>query len=142
MKTWAVIAICLAASVAGCSSTDEYVDDVNEIQGRVIDASKSVGSDVNASKKDILDSVEQAKAEAEAAVKDLQDVDVPEEAEAGHEDLIKGFEDLEKLYESMRKELESGSGGAAFDELRTEGAEIDKEIDSALTEINKDLGLE
>lgn len=142
MKTWAVIAICLAATVAGCSSTDAYVDDVNEIQSRVVDASKSVGSDVNASKKDILESVEQAKAEAEAAVEDLQDVDVPSEAEAGHEDLVKGFEDLEKLYSNMLKELESGAGGAAFDELRTEGTEIDKEIDSALTQINKDLGLE
>ena len=142
MKKLSVIAICLVSALAGCSSTDDYVDEVNEIQERVIKASNSVGADVNASRKEIVESLEKAKAEADAAVADLEDVDVPSEAEAGHEELVKGFEDLEKLFEDVRKEIASGSGGSAFDELRTEGLEIDKEIDSALSEINKDLGLD
>jgi hypothetical protein len=143
MKKYLAISTVLAAgAIAGCSSTDDYVDDVNAIQERVVEASNSVGSDINASKKDIVASLEQAQKEAEEAVGDLQDVDVPDDAEAGHEELVKGFEELEKLFDDVRKEIESGGGGAAFDELRTEGTKIDKEIDSALSEINKQLGLE
>ena len=142
MTTRAAIAICLAsAAIAGCSSTDDYVDDVNMIQAEVIKASNSVGSDLNASRQKILDQLDTAKSEAEEAVADLSDIDVPEDAEKGHEELIKSFEDLEKLYADVRKGIESESGGAAFDELRTEGAEIDKEIDKALDQINDELGL-
>ena len=136
-----LIALCLTpAFVAGCSSTEDYVDDVNQIQEDVIDASNTIGSDVNASKNEILKQLESAKAEADDAVSKLEDVDVPSDAEAGHEQLIKGFEHLEKLYADVQKQVESGSG-AAFDELRSEGTRIDKEIDSALDQINDDLGL-
>ena len=142
MKHRILIALCLTpAFIAGCSSTEDYVDDVNEIQEQVIKASNSIGSDVNASKKEIINQLEGAKAEAEEAVSDLEDVDVPSDAEEGHEQLIKGFEHLEKLYADVRKQVESGSG-AAFEELRSEGTRIDKEIDSALDQINEQLGLE
>jgi len=142
MKHRILIALCLSpAFVVGCSSTEDYVDDVNEIQEQVIKASNSIGSDVNASKKEIVDELEGAKAEADEAVSELEDVDVPSEAEEGHEQLIKGFEHLEKLYADVQKQVESGSG-AAFEELRSEGTRIDKEIDSALDQINKQLGLE
>ena len=142
MKHRILIALCLTpAFVAGCSSTEDYVDDVNEIQAQVIKASNSIGSDVNASKKEIINQLEGAKAEAEEAVSDLEDVDVPSDAEEGHEQLIKGFEHLEKLYADVRNQVESGSG-AAFEELRSEGTRIDKEIDSALDQINEQLGLE
>jgi hypothetical protein len=142
MKHRILIALCLTpAFIAGCSSTEDYVDDVNEIQEQVIKASNSIGSDVNASKKEIVNELEGAKAEAEEAVAELEDVDVPSDAEEGHEQLIKGFEHLEKLYADVQKQVESGSG-AAFEELRSEGTRIDKEIDSALDQINKQLGLE
>lgn len=142
MKSRILIASCLAsAAVAGCSSTDEYVDDVNAIQERVIEASNSIGSDVNASEKKILKQLASAKAEADAAVADLGEVDVPEDAEKGHEELIKGFEQLEKLYADVRDEITSGGGGAPFEELRSKGAEIDREIDKALDQINDQLGL-
>ena len=141
MKRTSAIAICLAsAAVAGCSSTEDYVDDVNTIQAEVIKASNTVGSDLNASKKELLDQLDTAKSEADEAVSDLQEIDVPEDAEKGHEELVKGFEDLEKLYADVRKGIESESG-AAFDELRSKGDEIDKEIDQALDQINDDLGL-
>jgi hypothetical protein len=143
MKTRAAIAICLAgAAIAGCSSTEDYVDDVNAIQEKVVKASKSVGSDVNASKNELVEQLETAKTEAEQAVSELEDVDVPEDAESGHEELIKGFDELEKLYGQVKNGIESGSGGEAFEELRTKGDEIDKQIDDALDQINKELGLD
>jgi hypothetical protein len=141
MKRAATIALCLTAALAGCSSTDDYVDDVNAIQERVIEASNAVGSDLDASKKEIVSQLEAAEAEADEAVSDLQEVDVPEEAEQGHEELVKGFEDLEMLYADVQKEIDSSSGSAAFQELRSEGTEIDKDIDQALDQINDELGL-
>lgn len=143
MKTRSAIAICLAsAAIAGCATTGDYVDEVNDIQTRVIDASNSVGADVNASKKEIIKSLDKAQTEAKDAVSDLKDVDVPSDAEEGHAALIAGFEDLEKLYDNVRKEIESDSGSAAFEELRSKGTQIDKEIDKALDQINDELGLE
>jgi hypothetical protein len=142
MKTRAAIAICLAgAAIAGCSSTDDYVDDVNAIQEMVVNASWSVGSDVNASKDELVKELKKAEAEAEQAVTGLENVDVPEDAEAGHQELIKGFGELEKLYGQVKNGIESGSGGEAFEELRTKGDKIDKQIDDALDQINNDLGL-
>ena len=142
MKTRALLAIGLAATaLTGCTaSTEDYVDDVNQIQEDVIKASNAVGSDLNASKKEILDQLDTAKSEVDQAVSDLEDIDVPEDAEKGHEELVKGFEDLEKLYADVRKGVESESSDA-FDELRTKGAEIDKDIDQALEQINDELGL-
>jgi hypothetical protein len=143
MKLAAIASLALTVALAGCAvSTDEYVDDVNAIQERVIDASNSVGSDINASKQEVVKSLEQAKKEAEAAIDDLREVDVPDDAEAGHDQLVNGFEELEKLYTEVREGIESGAGGDAFDELRAEGAEIDRKIDKALDQINQDLGLE
>ena len=142
MKTRVTIAICLASgALAGCSaSTDEYVDDVNKIQAEVVKASQSVGSDLNASKKEILNQLDTAKTEADEAVSELEDIDVPEDAEKGHEELVKGFEDLEKLYADVRQGIEAESS-AAFDELQTKRAEIEKQIDQALSQINDELGL-
>ncbi len=143
MKTRPLIAVSLlAAALAGCASTENYVDDVNQIQDQVIEASNSIGSDINASKQEIVDSLEAAQAEAEDAVSGLQDIEVPEDAEKGHAKLVAGFADLEKLYADVKKQVENQTGGDAFAELRSQGAKIDKEIDSALDQINDELGLE
>lgn len=130
-----------AVGLAGCSTTDDYVDTVNEAQNEVIEAARDLGADPNASKREILASLEDAKAKAEDAVGELRDVDVPSDAEAGHEDLVAGFEDLSALIASVREGVEAESGDA-FSKLRTEGAQIDRRIDTAIDQINSDLGLE
>jgi len=146
MKTRTLILLlaCLALGMlAGCSATtDNYVETVNQIQGDVLEASSDVGSDANASKNDIIASLEDAESEARGAVDELNDIDVPSEAEAGHDELVAGFEDLTKLLASVREKVESQNGGAAFAELRSEGPQIDKRIDAAIDQINSDLGLD
>lgn len=142
MKTRATIAICLAAgALAGCSSTDDYVDKVNDIQTQAVEASNAIGADLNATQKDVLIAIDSAKVEAGDAVSELSELDVPSDAEEGHAQLVAAFDDLEKLFADVREQIESSSGQEAFAELRTEGAEIDKEIDAALDQINEDLGL-
>jgi len=134
-----------ALFAAGCSSTEsknEYVDTVNGIQNTVIEASNSLSSAPVTSDEDAVSAFEKAEAEVEAAVDQLDDVDVPSEAQPGHDELLSGFEDLSKLITDVREQVKDGSGRGAFQELRTEGAEIDKRIDDAITQINTELGAE
>ena len=146
MKTRTLILLlaCLALGMlAGCSATtDNYVETVNQIRGDVLEASSDVGSDANASKNDIIASLEDAESEARGAVDELNDIDVPSEAEAGHDELVAGFEELTKLLASVREQVEAKSGASAFAELRSKGAVIDKRIDAAIDQINSDLGLD
>ena len=143
MKTRVLAATCLAlVALAGCSSTDEYVDTVNEIQKETIEASNAIGSDVTASKNEVVAAIENAEAQADNAVEELSEVDVPDDAQEGHEKLVDGFEDLKKLFGDVREQVESNSGASPFSVLQTEAAKIDKEIDAALDQINSDLGLE
>jgi len=143
LKTRSLILICLvSAALSGCSTTDDYVDTVNQIQSDVIKASSNVGTNVNASPSDIIASIEDAESEAMSAVKELNEVDVPSDAAEGHDQLVAGFEDLTKLLASVREKVESQNGGAAFAELRSEGPQIDKRIDAAIDQINSDLGLD
>lgn len=146
MKTRTLILLlaCLALGMlAGCSATtDNYVETVNQIQGDVLEASSDVGSDANASKNDIIASLEDAESEARGAVDELNDIDVPSEAEAGHDELVAGFEELTKLLAGVREQVEAKRGASAFAELRSKGAVIDKRIDAAIDQINSDLGLD
>jgi len=143
MKTRTLALACVAAAVlGGCSTTDGYVDTVNEIQADVLEASSALGSDPNASKSEILALLEAAESEASSAVAELDEIDVPADAKAGHAELVASFEELSELLGSVRDQVEDSSGGEAFAELRSKGAEIDRQIDAAIDQINADLGLE
>lgn len=144
-KTRLALATLSAFVVAGCSSADtknEYVDTVNEIQTTVIEASNSLSTAPVTSNKDAIAAFETAETKVDAAVDQLAEIDVPSEAEASHDDLVAGFEDLSVLIGDVRKQVEDGGGKAAFQDLKTGGAKIDKRIDAAITEINSDLGVE
>ena len=136
-----VICATAALAIAGCTTTDQYVDDVNAVQEQVVEASKDVAADPNATRKEILEGVERAQSEAEEGVAELKDVDVPADAEDGHAALVEGFEELEALYADVKEQIESEESGVV-DELRAESAKIDKEIDAALDQINSELGLD
>ena len=145
IKPRIALAAVSALVVAGCSSTDtknEYVDTVNAIQTTVIEASNSLSSAPVTSNKDAIAAFETAEAQVDSAVGQLAEVEVPSEAQAGHDDLVKGFEDLSALISDVREQIEDGGGKAAFQDLKTEGTEIDKRIDTAITEINADIGAE
>ena len=142
-KTRIVLAVLPALVVAGCTSTEtknEYVDTVNGIQNTVIEASNSLSSAPVTSEKDAIAAFETAEAQVKDAVDQLEEVEVPEEAQDGHEELVAGFAELSQLITDVREQVEKGGGEAAFQELKTKGAEIDKRIDDAITQINTDLG--
>jgi len=145
IKTRIALVALSGIAVAGCSSTEsknDYVDTVNGIQNTVIEASNSLSSAPVTSNEDAISAFETAEAQVEAAVDQLDEVDVPSETQQGHDELVSGFEDLSKLITDVREQVEDGGGRGAFQELKTEGAEIEKRIDDAITQINTDLGAE
>ena len=144
-RTRIILAFVLSLVIAGCTSAEtksEYVDTVNGIQETVIEASNSLSSAPVTSEKDAVAAFETAETQVEDAVDDLDEVEVPEEAQEGHEELVAGFEELSKLITDVREQVEKGGSQAAFQDLKTEGAEIDKRIDEAITQINTELGAE
>ena len=146
MKTRpAIAATAVALVLAGCSSPEsknDYVDTVNGIQSTVIEASSSLAAAPATSPKEAIKAFEKAETEVDEAVQELNEIDVPSEAEAGHADLVEGFEELAVLIADVRAQVEEGGGRAAFQELKTRGAEIDARIAKAIDEINADLGAE
>ncbi len=145
VKTRIVLAVLSGLVIGGCSSAEsknEYVDTVNDIQNTVIEASNSLSSAPVTSEKDAIAAFETAEAQVKDAVDQLEEVDVPEEAQEGHEELVASFAELEQLITDVRVQVEKGGGQDAFQELKSEGTEIDKRIDKAITQINSDLGVE
>ena len=105
VKTRIVLAVLPGLVVAGCSSTEtknEYVDTVNGIQNTVIEASNSLSSAPATSEKDAIAAFENAEAQVNAAVEQLEEVEVPEEAQEGHEELVAGFAELSQLITDVR----------------------------------------
>ena len=115
---------------------------MNGIQNTVIEASNSLSSAPVTSEKDAIAAFETAEAQVEAAVEQLEEVEVPDEAQEGHEELVAGFAELSQLITDVREQVEKGGGQDAFQDLKTKGAEIDKRIDAAITQINTQLGVE
>jgi len=143
----AATAIAAMALVAGCSSADtknDYVDTVNEIRDSAID---TYNQTVNATPTNPNAQAEQLTA-AEASLGDivveLEALDVPEEATAGHQELVAGYADLRKLFDEAAANVKDAEGPAesfqAVTTIGAEGAAIAESIDEAITRINEDLG--
>lgn len=141
----AIAFVVLILGLAGCSSAaskNEYVETVNRIQMSVIEATASLSAATVSSPKDALAAFEKAEARIDEAVSELNEIDVPPEAEEGHDELVEGFEDLGDLIRDVQAQVKSGGGRAAFQDLKSEGAKIDARIAKAIDEINAELGAE
>ena len=139
----AIALVVLALGLLGCSSAlskNEYVETVNRIQMSVIEATSSLSAASVSSPKEALAAFEKAEARIDEAVAELNEIDVPAEAEGGHDELVAGFEELGELIRDVRAQVESGGGRQAFQDLKREGAKIDARIAKAIDEINADLG--
>jgi hypothetical protein len=134
------------ALVAGCSSADtknDYVDTVNEIQSSALDAFNQAASSTPENKQAMVDQLEAGETALADAVSELESVEVPDEAEASHPDLIAGIDDLRVLFADTAKAVQESSGTEAFTAvtaLAKEGQVIGTDIDEAIARINEDLG--
>ena len=134
--------------VAGCTSPEtknDYVDTVNEIQRDVQESFAGATGNVPSSKQELVALLQEGETALTEAVSRLEEVAVPEEAEAGHPDLVAGIDDLRELFAKAAKDVESASGAAAFaavNDLASEGTRIGREIDAAIDRINQDIGAE
>jgi hypothetical protein len=144
----ATAAVAAALLAIGCSSTEtknDYVDTVNEIQADALDAFNQTASSTPKNKQALVEQLEAGEAALADAVTDLQEVEVPDEAEGSHPDLVAGIEDLRALFAKTAKKVENSDTTEAFaavTSLGTEGTVIGTKIDQAITEINDDLGAE
>jgi hypothetical protein len=135
-----------ALVVAGCTSADtknDYVDTVNEIQTNALEAFNQAAASTPKNKQAMVEQLEAGEAALADAVAQLEAVEVPEEAEGGHPDLVAGIDDLRGLFASTAVDVRAAEGTEAFGAvtaLASEGAVIGDEIGQAITQINEDLG--
>ena len=141
-------ALAAAALVTGCSSADtknDYVDTVNEIQASALDAFNQAANSTPENKQAMVEQLEAGEAALAEAVAELESVEVPEEARAGHPDLVAGIDDLRALFAKTARDVQKASETEAFTAvsvLASEGGVIGARIDEAITRINRDLGAE
>lgn len=141
----AVAAVALAALAAGCGTAEknEYVDTVNEIQARALEAFNETATATPKNTKALVDQLESAEGALAEAVAELEAVEVPEEAQDGHPELVAGLEDLRDLFGQTAKDARGASTSEAFaavTRLGSKGSEIGTRIDEAISRINSDLG--
>jgi hypothetical protein len=135
-----------AVLAAGCSSADtknDYVDTVNEIQASALEAFNQAASSTPANNEAMVDQLEGGEAALADAVSELESVEVPEEAQESHPQLVAGIDDLRKLFADTAQEVEAAKGTEAFGPvtaLASEGQVIGTRIDEAIDQINQDLG--
>ena len=138
----------LSLLVAGCSSADtknEYVDTVNAIQTDALQAVNKATATQPNSKTQVIEQLESAERILGDAVSELEAVDVPEEAQDGHPELVAGIEKMRKLFADTADKIKSASSAESVAELTSlvgESSAIGAEIDAAITQINQDLGAE
>jgi hypothetical protein len=136
----------VAATVAGCSSADtknDYVDTVNGIQESALEAFNQAANSTPANTRAMVAQLEAGEAALADAVAELEGVDVPEEVEDGHPELVAGIDDLRALFAQTANDVDKAEGSEAFSAvtaLASEGQVIGTEIDRAIDRINDDLG--
>ncbi|MDQ3759954.1 MAG: hypothetical protein M3331_08450 [Actinomycetota bacterium] len=144
IRSLALALLATALVVAGCSSAEsknEYVDTVNEIQGAALKSANAVSDAATGTDRQAAKAFGEAQEETDAAVAELNEIDVPSEAQAGHEELVAAFEALSGLLAMVREQVDKGQRVDAR-KVRTEETQIDKRIADAIDQINSDLGAE
>jgi uncharacterized phage infection (PIP) family protein YhgE len=136
-----------AFMVAGCSSADtknDYVDTVDGIRENAIDAYNQTVTPTSADTKGQIRQLEAAEDSMATAVAELEAVDVPEEAEESHREMVAGYQDLRALFAQTAADLKSATDVSealqAMSAVGAEGDAIAQQIDDAVTQINEDLG--
>lgn len=132
--------------VSGCSSTDsknDYIEAVNEIQVTAIDTFNQTVNATSGQPDEQAEQLEAANATYDDVISQLESVEVPEEAQAGHDDLVAGFKELRAVFEDSVAEVKKATDPAeafeAISALGTEGAAVAQNIDQALSQIRSDL---
>ena len=136
----------LISSCTSAQSKDEYVETVDRIQLKAVTAMNQTVGDTAPDAKTQTAQLEASEAVLNAAIDELESVDIPEEAQQGHDELVRGFEDLRKLFKQTAAEVkDTESTGDFFDAMSkfsTKSAVVGADLDEAITQINNDLGAE
>lgn len=132
--------------VAGCGSSDtenEYVDTVNGIQQDIVDAVTAATATQPDGRAEAVDQVQTGADTLGGTVDDLEAVEVPEEAQEGHDELIAAITDLRTLFSDTVATVEESSDTGVFTaltQLSRDAELISAQIDRAISKINSQLG--
>lgn len=137
----------LAVSVGllACSSTDDknaYVDELNAIQERTLAEVESLTSVTPDNKQQFIDQLNSTVDAVEGAVDEIQALDVPEEAQAGHDKFVEGVQNLADLFSEVASDAQNAAGLELIEvatKLQTESVNVGQQIDEAVNQINNDL---
>jgi hypothetical protein len=148
LKVRGAIAIIVACGVAtGCTSADDksnYIESVDEIQSSAIDTYNQTLNATPTNPKAQAEQLAAAEATLGDIVAELEALDVPEDATAGHQNLVAGYDDLRELFADAAANVRDAKGPAesfeAVEAIGAEGAAVAESIDQAISQINEDLG--
>lgn len=135
-----------ALLAAGCSGADtkaDYVDTLNGIQERASDTFNQTVNSTARNPEQQAEQLEVAAATYDEILAELESVEVPEEAQGGHDDLVAGYRELRAVFDEAlakaRKADEPNESIAAVSVIGTEGATIGETLDQALDRIRQEL---
>jgi hypothetical protein len=134
-----------ALLTAGCSSADtaDYVDTLNGIQEQASDTFNQTVNSTARNPEQQAEQLEVAAATYDEILAELESVEVPEEAQGGHDDLVAGYRELRAVFDEAlakaKKADEPNESIAAVSVIGTEGAAIGETLDQALDRIRQEL---
>lgn len=147
LRAFAITALAgVALIAAGCGGTEaknNYVDEVNQIQTDALDAVTSATSANPDNKGDYVAQLGKAQDAIDEAITKLGAVDVPTEAEQGHQQFVDGLQAMSDLFGATANKLKGASGAdlvSVVTDLQTKGTQIGNDIDAAINKINTDIG--
>lgn len=131
---------------AGCSSADtraDYVDTLNAIQEQASDTFNQTVSATARNPEQQAEQLEVAAATYDEILAELESVEVPEEAQGGHDDLVAGYREMRAVFgkalAKAERADEPSESIAAVSVIGTQGATIGETLDQALGRIRQEL---
>jgi hypothetical protein len=131
---------------AGCSGADtksDYVDTLNGIQEQALNTFNQTVSAPARNPEQQAEQLQVAAATYDDILAELESVEVPEEAQAGHDELVAGYEEMravfDEAYKKAKKANEASESIAAVSVIGNEGAAIGERLNEALDQIRQDL---
>ena len=137
------IALALAA---GCSSSadtkSDYVDAVSEARATAFDAFNQIVTATSGNKPETVEQLEAGEKALAESITGLESIDVPEEAQGRHSELVADFGELRRLFKQAANEARTATGTELFSvisDLASEGKVVGARIDEEISRLNEDL---
>jgi hypothetical protein len=134
-------ALSLVACGGDTAESNDYVDEVNEVQTALQNEISGLSRTPN-SPDELVGFYEETVSSIDAAVTSLEDISPPDEVADLHDQLIAAVQDLADVITGAADEIKAGGAAAvpgAVSQLSTEGSQIQLEFSTTIDQINTKL---